>query len=85
VRRAQHQRLPRWRRSSTRDRPIFITAGRKAAQFVARTRRRWPPSSPTATRRRFAEARAIAALRRDLFLQGEVDEVQSSRRASSTR
>ena len=34
-----------------------------------------PPSSPTATRPRFAEARAIAAFARDLFLNGEVDQV----------
>jgi F-type H+-transporting ATPase subunit gamma len=53
----------------------FITAGRKAAQFVARTGRRLVAEfaygdSPTP-----AEARAIAAFARDLFLKGEVDQV----------
>ena len=76
VRRAQHAICSAWPRSSIRDRPIFITAGRKAAQFVARTQRSWPRSSPTAIRRRFAEARAIATFARDLFLKGEVDQVR---------
>ncbi len=40
-----------------------------------------PRSSPTATRRRIAEARAIAACARDLFLQGEVDEVRDRHHA----
>ncbi|HEV8412124.1 MAG TPA: ATP synthase F1 subunit gamma [Bryobacteraceae bacterium] len=54
----------------------YITVGKRAAQFIARTRRRLAaefvfPDSP-----RFAEARPIAALSRDLFLKGEVDQVQ---------
>ena len=36
----------------------------------------WSPSSPTATRRVSPKSRAIAALARDLFLKGEVDEVE---------
>jgi F-type H+-transporting ATPase subunit gamma len=54
---------------------VFITAGRKAAQFVARTRRTLVADFPYGDTPRFAEARAIAALARDLFLKGEVDEV----------
>ena len=54
---------------------VFITAGRKAAQFVARTRRQLVAEFPYGDTPRFAEARAIAALARDLFLKGEVDEV----------
>src|SRR5215510_8904904 len=54
---------------------VFITAGRKAAQFVARTRRELVADFPYGDTPRFAEARAIAAMARDLFLKGEVDEV----------
>src|SRR5262245_40303545 len=55
---------------------VFITAGRKAAQFVARTRRKLIADFPYGDSPRFAEARAVAALSRDLFLKGEVDEVR---------
>jgi F-type H+-transporting ATPase subunit gamma len=54
---------------------VFITAGRKAAQFVARTRRQLVADFPYGDTPRFAEARAIAAMARELFLKGEVDEV----------
>jgi F-type H+-transporting ATPase subunit gamma len=53
----------------------FITAGRKAAQFVARTRRTLVADFPYGDTPRFAEARAIAALARDMFVRGDVDEV----------
>jgi F-type H+-transporting ATPase subunit gamma len=55
---------------------VFIAAGRKAAQFVARTRRQLVAEFPYGDTPRFAESRAIAVLARDLFLKGEVDEVQ---------
>jgi F-type H+-transporting ATPase subunit gamma len=55
---------------------LFITAGRKAAQFVARTRRQLVADFPYGDTPRFAESRAIAALARDLFLKGAVDEVR---------
>src|SRR5687768_8219675 len=54
---------------------LFITAGRKAAQFVARTRRTLAADFPYGDTPRYAEARAIAAMARDMFLAGEVDEV----------
>jgi F-type H+-transporting ATPase subunit gamma len=54
---------------------VFITAGRKAAQFVARTRRQLVADFPYGDTPRFAEARAIAVMARDLFVRGEVDEV----------
>ncbi|HZL93774.1 MAG TPA: ATP synthase F1 subunit gamma [Vicinamibacterales bacterium] len=54
---------------------VFITAGRKAAQFVARTRRELVADFPYGDTPRFAEARAIAAMARDLFVKGDVDEV----------
>jgi F-type H+-transporting ATPase subunit gamma len=55
---------------------VYITAGRKASQFVARTRRQLVAEFPYGDTPRFAEARAIAAFARDLFLKGEVDQVQ---------
>ena len=57
------QRVPRWRRSSIRQSTVFITAGRKAAQFVARTRRQLAAEFAYGDTPTFAEARAIAALR----------------------
>ena len=55
---------------------VFIAAGRKAAQFIARTRRRLTAEFPYGDTPQFAESRAIASLSRDLFLRGEVDEVR---------
>jgi F-type H+-transporting ATPase subunit gamma len=55
---------------------IFITAGRKAAQFVARTRRQLAAEFAYGDTPTFPEARAISASARDLFLKGEVDRVQ---------
>jgi F-type H+-transporting ATPase subunit gamma len=55
---------------------VFITAGRKAAQFVARTRRTLVADFPYGDTPRFPESRAIASLARDLFLKREVDEVR---------
>jgi F-type H+-transporting ATPase subunit gamma len=55
---------------------VFITAGRKAAQFIARTHRQLVAEFPYADMPRFPEARAIAAFACDLFLKREVDQVQ---------
>jgi F-type H+-transporting ATPase subunit gamma len=55
---------------------LFITAGRKAAQFVARTRRQLIAEFSYGDTPTFPEARAIAGFARDLFLKGEVDAVQ---------
>ena len=55
---------------------VFITAGRKAAQFVGRSGRQLAAEFAYADTPRFPEARAIAAFARDLFLKGEVDQVQ---------
>jgi F-type H+-transporting ATPase subunit gamma len=54
---------------------IFITAGRKAAQFVARSRRQLAAEFAYGDSPTFPEARAIAGFARDLFLKGEVDQV----------
>ncbi len=55
---------------------VFITAGRKAAQFVARTNRQLVAEFAYADTPQFSEATAIASFARDLFLEGEVDEVR---------
>lgn len=55
---------------------VFITAGRKAAQFVARTKRELAAEFAYGDSPTFPEARAIAGFARDLFLTGEVDEVR---------
>jgi len=54
---------------------VFITAGKKAAQFVAVTGRQLIADFPYHDTPRFEEARAIASFARDLFLKKEVDEV----------
>jgi len=55
---------------------VFITAGRKAAQFVARTRRQLAADFHYSDTPRYSEARAIASAAREMFLSGQVDEVQ---------
>jgi F-type H+-transporting ATPase subunit gamma len=55
---------------------VFITAGKKAAQFVAATGRQLIADFPYQDTPRFDEARAIGAFARDLFLKKEVDEVR---------
>jgi F-type H+-transporting ATPase subunit gamma len=54
---------------------VFITAGKRAAQFIARTRRQLAAEFAYGDSPRFAESRAIATFARDLFLKGEVDQV----------
>lgn len=54
---------------------VFITAGRKAAQFVSHSGRQIHSQFAYSGTPRFAEAAAIAASARDLFLKGEVDQV----------
>jgi F-type H+-transporting ATPase subunit gamma len=58
------------------DSTVFITAGRKAAQFISRTRRQLAADFPYGDTPKFPEARAMAAMARDMFLNGEVDEVR---------
>jgi len=55
---------------------LFIAAGRRAAQFVSRTRRHLAAEFSYGDAPRLPEARAIAALASDLFLKGEVDQVK---------
>ena len=58
-----------------RDSTVFITAGRKAAQFVARSQRKLIAEFTYSDTPRFPEARAIASFACDLFMKGEVDQV----------
>jgi F-type H+-transporting ATPase subunit gamma len=55
---------------------LFITAGRKAAQFIARARRQLVAEFAYGDTPQFPEAKAIAAFARDLFLNKEVDQVK---------
>jgi F-type H+-transporting ATPase subunit gamma len=54
---------------------LYITAGRRAAQFVARTRRQLAAEFTYQDTPQFSEARAISRLAQDLFLSGAVDRV----------
>src|ERR1051326_5798573 len=55
---------------------VYVAVGKRAAQFIARSRRQLAAEFTITDSPRFAEARPIAAFARDLFLKGEVDEVQ---------
>ena len=54
---------------------VFITAGRKASQFIARTKRSLAAEFNYKDTPAFAEARAISKFAQDLFLKGEADSV----------
>jgi len=54
---------------------VFITAGRKASQFIARTKRELAAEFTYKDTPTFAEARAISKFAQDLFLKGEADSV----------
>jgi F-type H+-transporting ATPase subunit gamma len=53
----------------------FISAGRKASQFLARTRRALVGEFTYKDAPLFSEARAISKFAQDLFIKGEVDQV----------
>jgi F-type H+-transporting ATPase subunit gamma len=59
----------KWDKEST----VFITAGRKASQFVARTRRNLAAEFTYKDAPLFAEARAISKTLQEMFLRGDVD------------
>src|SRR3954469_18611084 len=54
---------------------IYVTAGRKASQFVARTKRSLAAEFTYKDAPLFSEARAISRFAREMFLNGEVDRV----------
>src|SRR2546430_6473981 len=53
----------------------YVTAGRKAAQFISRTKRQMLAEFTYKDAPLFAEARAISRVARQLFINGEVDRV----------
>src|SRR5256714_5907733 len=58
-----------------REATVFVAAGRKGAQFLARTKRKLEAEFTYKDAPLFSEARAISKFGRDLFLKGEVDRV----------
>jgi len=54
----------------------YIAVGKRAGQFVARSRRQLAAEFVVTDSPRYVEARPIAVFARDLFLKGEVDQVQ---------
>ena len=58
-----------------KDTTLFICAGRKGTQFVARTKRPLVAEFTYKDPPQFGEARAIAKFVQDLFTKGEVDRV----------
>ena len=58
-----------------KDATVFITAGKKAAQFVGRTKRNLAAEFTYKDTPDFAEARAISKFVQQMFLKGDVDAV----------
>jgi len=58
-----------------RDSAIFVCAGRKGSQFVARTKRALAAEFTCRDAPQFSEARAISRFAQEMFLKGEVDQV----------
>ncbi|MBI2924531.1 MAG: ATP synthase F1 subunit gamma [Verrucomicrobia bacterium] len=54
---------------------VYVTAGKKAAQFIARTKRHLAAEFSYKDTPMFSEARAISRFAQDLFIKGEVDRV----------
>jgi F-type H+-transporting ATPase subunit gamma len=61
--------LMKWEKDST----VYVTAGRKASQFVSRTRRQLAAEFTYKDAPLFSEARAISKKLQAMFLSGEVD------------
>lgn len=58
-----------------KDTTVYVCAGRKGAQFVARTKRNLSAEFTYRDTPLFAEARAISRFAQELFLKGDVDAV----------
>src|SRR2546426_164984 len=58
-----------------KDTTVYVTAGRKASQFVARTKRNLAAEFSYKDAPLFSEARAISKFAQDLFAKGGVDKV----------
>jgi len=58
-----------------KDTTVYICAGKKGAQFISRTKRQLAAEFSYKDNPLFAEARAISKFAQDMFLKGEVDQV----------
>lgn len=58
-----------------KDTTVYVCAGKKGAQFIARTKRTLSAEFTYRDVPQFAEARAISRFAQELFLKGEVDTV----------
>ena len=58
-----------------RSATVFICAGRKGAQFIARTKRQLAAEFTYKDAPMFAEARAISKFAQEMFIKGDVDAV----------
>src|SRR5688572_13273125 len=56
-----------------KDATVYITAGRKASQFIARTKRTLAAEFTYKDSPAFSEARAISRFAQEMFIKGEVD------------
>ncbi len=59
-----------------KDNTVFVCAGKKGAQFVARNKRKLAAEFTYKDAPLFAEARAISKFVQEMFLKGEVDSVE---------
>jgi len=58
-----------------KDTTVFVCAGKKGAQFISRTKRKLAAEFTYKDAPVFAEARAISKFAQELFIKGEVDQV----------
>ena len=58
-----------------KDTTVFVCAGRKGSQFIARTKRQLAAEFTYKDAPLFSEARAISKFAREMFTKGEVDHV----------
>jgi F-type H+-transporting ATPase subunit gamma len=58
-----------------KDTTVYIAAGRRGAQFIARTKRNLVAEFTYKDAPLFSEARAISKFARELFIKGDVDQV----------
>jgi len=59
-----------------KDTTVYVCAGKKAGQFIHRTKRQLAAEFTYKDAPLFAEARAISRFAQDLFLKGDVDSVE---------
>jgi F-type H+-transporting ATPase subunit gamma len=72
---ALNSNLMREAAKSDRHSTVYVTVGRKGAQFIARTKRQLVAEFTYRDSPLFSEARAVSRFVQELFLKGEVDQV----------